>query len=151
MRKEEDLLLKSYTSYDLSGRRPWQKNGAIILGIIIIITGLFMKDPLLVTMGVVLAYISLYKKTIIADEDGMTIHYNAIVYRKTKHFSYEEFSEIRAGTGGGMTHLGFIRRGMPYPIFLMEEDAEAVMEMALEKNPDMTVRHYNRRRKRFRL
>jgi hypothetical protein len=40
---------------------------------------------------------------------------------------------------------------MTYPVLLTTDEAERVIEMALESNPSMQVRYYTPKPKRFRL
>lgn len=144
--------MESYTSQELSKQKPWQKYASMTIGAILLGFGVYIGDGIMIAMGAVLVYIMIYKKTVIVDEEGMTIHYNFVFYRKTSRLPYSEFTEIRAGVSPyNETNVGFVRSGMTYPVLLTTDEAERVIEMALENNPSMNVRYYTPKPKKFRL
>ena len=144
--------MESYTSQELSKQKPWQKYASMIIGAILVGFGIYLGDGIMIAMGAVLIYIMIYKKTVIVDEEGMTIHYNFVFYRKTSRYPYSEFTEIRAGVSpNNETNVGFVKSGMTYPVLLTTDEAERAIEMVLEQIPSMPVKYYVPKPKKFRL
>jgi hypothetical protein len=85
----------------------------------------------------------------VIDRNGMTIHYHAIIYDRSRTYPFTDFTELRVRRGDGPeTMVGFVRNGMHTPCLFTNSDAEGVIRMAKEGNPRIVVREipFGRRR-----
>lgn len=142
--------METYTALQQSANKRDYKKQTIAFGIFVTVLGIIAMDPLLLIIGPVLVYIMLYKKVAEVNSEGIIMHYHAIFYNKTKFYDFKEFEIIRAeATNGTERTLNFVRKGMSYPMLFPYDISERVMEMAMERHPEVVIQHYvsNRRRR----
>ena len=114
----------------------------ILVGSLLLAYGLFNLDLFMMAIGAVVIYVSLYSKDVVIDRNGMTTHYHAIIYDKSRTYPFTDFTELGVRRGDGPeTMVGFVRNGMHTPCaFHTNSDAEGVIHMAKEGNPRIIVR-----------
>ncbi|GAB1475928.1 hypothetical protein MASR2M70_07600 [Bacillota bacterium] len=141
--------MESYTALRRSSLKKDYTKFTVACGILIMIIAFFMKDYTFVAVGAVVIYVALYSKDVVIDEKGMTTHYHAIIYNKSKTYPFSEFSELRVIRSlPSETVIGFIRKGMNTNCIFTAEDAENVIDLALEHNPRIHITQMEGRKRR---
>ena len=142
-------MKEKYTALRRSSLKKDYTRFTILIGSLILAYGLFNLDLLMMAIGAVVIYVSLYSKDVVIDRNGMTTHYHAIIYDKSRTYPFTDFTELRVRRGDGPeTMVGFVRNGMHTPCLFTNSDAEGVIHMAKEGNPRIIVREipFGRRR-----
>jgi len=98
-------------------------------------------DFWMAAIGAVIIYVVIYSKDVVVDKNGVTTHYHAIFYNKSRTYPFSEFTELRVQkTGVPETIVGFVRNGMNTPCLFTDSDAKGVIRLAKECNPRLYVR-----------
>ena len=140
--------MESYTALKRSRKKDYSKF-TIVIGILIMAYALYRMDVLMVFIGALVVYVTVYSKDVVIDENGMTTHYHAIFYNKSRTYPFSAFSELRVQrTGGPEMLLNFVRGGVSNTCLFTSSDGEAVICLAKEGNPGMLIREVRVRRAR---
>lgn len=86
-----------------------------------------------------LIFIAFYKKTMKADETGITTYYNFIFYKTSISYPFTDFSNIIVDVGLYETITAFIRKGTTTYALFNPEDAEKVVALSIEANERLKV------------
>ena len=87
-----------------------------MIGSLILAYGLFNLDLLMMAIGAVVIYVSLYSKDVVIDRNGMTIHYHAIIYDRSRTYPFTDFTELRSKGDGPETRVGFVAQRNAHPL-----------------------------------
>jgi hypothetical protein len=141
--------MERYTALRRSSLKKDYTRFTIVVGIFIIAYALYRMDFWMAFIGAVVIYVTIYSKDVVIDKDGMTTHYHAIFYNKSRTYPFSAFTELRVQrTGGPEVILGFVRNGMNTPCLFTVSDGEAVIRLAKEGNPRLLIREIPARRRR---
>jgi len=140
--------MESYTALRRSSSKKDFSKFTIVIGILIIAYALFRMDITMVLIGAAVIYVTVYSKDVIIDEKGVTTHYHAIFYNKSRFYPFSAFSELRVhGRGGPEMILGFVRSGNNSNYIFTASDAEGVIRLASEGNPRIRIREVEARKR----
>lgn len=132
--------MESYTALRRSSLKKDRTKFTIVCGILVMILAIIFEDYTFVALGAVVVYVAIYSKDVVIDDNGMTTHYNAIFYNKSRTYPFSEFSELRVvRTIPTETVIGFVRKGMNTNCIFTADDAESVIDLALEHNPRIHI------------
>jgi hypothetical protein len=131
---------KTYIALERSSLKRDYTKVLIAIGLLVGGFGASMPDLFLILSGVVLIYISLYKKKVVFDEAGITTYYNGVFYKKKTSYPYTAYDIMRFEVNyGPEIRVGFVRSGMNYYYLFKREDSDEVMRMALNAHPTIKV------------
>lgn len=131
---------KTYTALERSSQKRDYTKVVIGIGLLVGGFGASMSDLFLILAGVVLIYISLYKKKVVFDEAGITTYYNGVFYKKKTSYPYTAYDIMRFEVNyGPEIRVGYVRRGMNYYYLFKREDSDGVMRMTLDAHPKIKV------------
>ena len=137
-----------YRALDRSLMKQDYSRLVLLVGALVLAFGIGITDPRMIVMGIVLMYITLYKKTVFLDGEGMTIYYNGVFYKKTRVYPFRDFDTLRVEAGNGIERkIGFVRKGVSYHTLFPVKEAEKVLNLALEANPDIRVVQYRAKKR----
>lgn len=140
--------MESYTALRRSSFKKDYSKFTIVVAICIIAYSLYKMDLKFALLGAVAIYVTLYSKDVIIDEKGMTTHYHAIFYNRSRTYAFSDFNELRVQrTGGPEIIIGFVRKGMNTNCLFTSDDGEGVIRLATEHNPRIAVREIRARRR----
>jgi len=140
--------MESYTALRRSSLKKDHTKFTIVCGILIMIIAVVFSDYIFVALGAVVVYVALYSKDVVIDDKGMTTHYNAIFYNKSRTYPFSEFSELRVVSSMPTeTVIGFVRKGMNTNCIFTADDAESIIDLALEHNPRIHITEVQARRR----
>ncbi len=135
--------MESYTALRRSSSKKDFSKLTIIIGILIIAYALFTMDIIMALFGAVVIYVTVYSRDVIVDENGVTTHYHAIFYNKSRSYPFSAFSELRVhGRGGQEMVIGFVRNGSNTNHIFTASDADGVIRLATEGNPRIRIREF---------
>ena len=139
-----EVSMESYTALRRSSSKKDFSKFTIVIGILIIAYALFTMDIFMILIGAVVIYVTVYSRDVIIDENGVTTHYHAIFYNKSRSYPFSAFTELRIhGSGGPEMVLGFVRRGTNNNYIFTASDGEAVIRLAIEGNPRIQIREFD--------
>lgn len=142
--------METYTALNKSSQKRSYKAITIILGIILIVFGISSGEIPGIIFGAFFIYLTLYSKTVVVDAAGVTSLYNAVFFKRRIAYSFEEFQGVLEEVGDSPEmNVGFIRNGMTNYYLFTRSDGEAVIRLAKEANPKISVRKIKPRRKSF--
>ncbi len=141
--------MESYTALRRSSSKKDFSKLTIVIGILIIAYALFTMDIFMVFIGAVVIYVTVYSRDVIVDENGVTTHYHAIFYNKSRSYPFSDFTElcIHQGSGREMV-LGFARKGVNTKYIFTSSDGEGVIRLATEGNPRIRIKEFETRKPR---
>lgn len=141
--------MEKYTALRRSSYKKDFSKITIIIGMLLIAYGAFTMDITTVFIGAVVIYVTIYSKDVVVDEYGVTTHYHAIFYNRSRSYPFSAFSELRVhGRGQPEMVLVFVRNGYNSNYLFKASDAEGVIRLAREGNPRMWVREVEGRKPR---
>jgi hypothetical protein len=133
--------MESYTALRKSALRKDYTKITVIGGLFIAGYALFKGDYIFTALGLVIVYVSLYSKDVVIDENGLTTHYHAIFYNKSKTYPMSDYTELRVVRAiGSEITIGFVRNGINTSCLFTREDGENVIDFVQEHNPNIIVR-----------
>lgn len=146
---EQTTSKKTYTALERSSLKKDYSKAVIAIGVLVTAFGAYSMDLFLILAGLVLTYVTLYKKRVVFDEVGITTHYNGVFYKKTTSYPYTEFQTMKFEINyGPEVSVGFVRNGMTFLYLFNRDDSEEVMRMAIDANPNMKTVQMGQKKKR---
>ena len=135
--------MESYTALRKSSSKKDFTKFNIVIGILIILYALFTMDIFMAFIGAVVIYVTVYSRDVVIDEKGVTTHYHAVFYNKSRSYPFSDYTELRIHDAGGPEMvLGFVRRGINTNYIFTASDGEAVIDLAMEGNPQIRIREF---------
>ncbi len=131
--------METYVAIHNAGKRKMQTPLLIGFGLMFIAAAVVSSKYLFIVLGLFLIFIAIYKKTMKADETGITTYYDFLFYKTSISYPFTDFSNIIVDVGLSETITAFIRKGtITYALF-NPEDAEKVVALAAEANERLKV------------
>ncbi len=136
--------MESYTALRKSSSKKDFTKFTIVIGVLIIAYALFTMDIFMAFIGAVVIYVTVYSRDVVIDEKGVTAHYHAVFYNKSRSYPFSDYTELRIHDNGGPEMvLGFVRRGTNTNYIFTASDGEAVIDLAMEGNPRIRIREFD--------
>jgi hypothetical protein len=133
----EDYM-ETYAAINSADKRKMQKPLLIGFGLIFVAAAFASSIPF-IALGLFLIFIAFYKKTIEADENGITTYYDFLVHKTSISYPFTEFSNIIVDVGLHETIMAFRRKGTTTFASFKPEDAEKVVALAENANERLKV------------
>lgn len=132
--------MEIYTALRRSSLKKDNSKFTLAIGVLLALYAMYKRDYIFVLIGAVLAFIGLYTKDVIIDENGITTEYHAVIYNKSIRYPLSEFSELRVQRNlGSEMVIGFVRKGMSTNCLFTLLDGEAIIRLMKENNPKIKV------------
>ena len=114
---------------------------AIIGGIALIIVAIIIRSLYTGLVGAVLFAAMMLSKQTAITEEGLVVTYNVIFYKYLEKWTFEEIKEIHKeiSPDGRRYALHIMKDVMSRRLVYSVADANKVIELALEKNPNIHV------------
>ncbi len=133
--------MREYFSDDTKPTRKSTKIMAYIAGLVLIAVGIFGKSYYSVIVGVILLLAMVLRKTISANEEGVAVVYDMVVYKSVALWKWDEIKEIHTEVSpdGKKLAVHVMQDVMSRRLIYSFEDAEKVLDLAREKNPNIHI------------
>ncbi len=141
-----------YAAQQLKPRKRWVQIGGWVLIVVLLLFGLTSRDRNALLSGVSLVFAVLYLITMLTKKDavitqrGLEIFYQMQI---TTHYDFISWEEINSIVREDRGHDKLVRLHIGYggasekALFFPYADANAICEMAKEKNPSIRVLDFN--------
>lgn len=110
-----------------------------ILGAAFLTLGIQLRAWYGILAGALLLCSTLFQKYTLVDEDGITIVYDARVYKYREEWPFEQILTLHRETGKDPSKLmlHFMKGAMSRRLMFDVGDAQQVIDLALRKNPNI--------------
>lgn len=116
-------------------RKPFMKAVAVIFGIALIAAGIVLGSALGPIAGLLLIWSAFFMKYTTVNAEGITVHYDAKLFRYQEHWRFSEISNIhREARGPDYSALHFTKGALSKRLIFTKDDAEKVIEIAMNHN-----------------
>ncbi len=108
-----------------------------ILGAALLALGAYTRAWYGIAAGIMLLASTLFHKETLVDENGITIVYDARIYRYREEWPFDQIVTLHreVGKNPSLIMLHFMKGAMSRRLMFEAEDAARVIELALDKNP----------------
>ncbi len=133
--------MREYFSDDTKPMKRSTKIMAVIAGFVLIFLGIIGHSFYSIVVGVILLVVMVLRKTISVNEEGLAVVYDMVLYKSVALWKWDEIKEIHTEVSPDGTKLAlhFMQDIMSRRLIYSFEDADKVINLALEKNPKIHV------------
>lgn len=133
--------MREYTPVDTKALRKSTKIIASLLGVTCIALSVYIKSVYAVMVGILILLALVLNKSTVVTERGIEITYDMILFKRVDLWSFDEIKEIHKelSPDGTRYALHMMKDIMSKRLVFSIEEAEEVIELAMEKNPKIHV------------
>lgn len=118
-----------------------KKNIMMVAGIIMIVASIPIAMLPATIFGLVVLYLSLYKKNIIINKESYMTNYNFLIKKSTIKYDLKEFQTVLIDEKGDFSRLGFIKNGVTSYGFFNSRDVDAIIDLFKSRNPNINIQY----------
>ncbi len=117
-------------------RRLSTRIAAVVFGISIIVLGILFESPVGILLGPFLVWSAFFNKYTLVNEEGITVYYDAVLFKYKEAWLFDEVSNLHRETVKDPRYivLHFTRRSLSKRLIFEKEDAQRIIDLALQKN-----------------
>ncbi len=117
-------------------RRLSTRIAAVIFGVGIVVLGIAFQSPIGVLLGPILVWSAFFNKYTLVSEEGVIVHYDAVLFKYKEAWLFDEVSNLHSEKVKDPKYivLHFTRRALSKRLIFEKEDAQKIIDLALQKN-----------------
>ncbi len=117
-------------------RRLSTRIAAVIFGVGIVVLGIAFASPIGILLGPFLVWSAFFNKYTLVNPEGIIVHYDAVLFKYKEAWLFDDISNLHRETVKDPKYivLHFTRRALSKRRFFEKEDAQKIIDLALQKN-----------------
>lgn len=117
-------------------RRLSTRIAAVVFGIGIIVLGIVFASPIGILLGPFLVWSAFFNKYTLVNPEGIIVHYDAVLFKYKEAWLFDDVSNLHRETVKDPKYmvLHFTRRSLSKRLIFEKEDAQRIIDLALQKN-----------------
>ncbi|MFA5635503.1 MAG: hypothetical protein WCX60_03125 [Anaerovoracaceae bacterium] len=117
-------------------RRLSTRIAAVVFGIGIIVLGIAFASPVGILLGPFLVWSAFFNKYTLVNPEGIIVHYDAVLFKYKEAWLFDDVSNLHRETVKDPKYmvLHFTRRSLSKRLIFEKEDAQRIIDLALQKN-----------------
>ncbi len=133
--------MREYIAIDDKALRKSTRIAAIAGGVALIVLAVVIRSLYTGLVGAVLLAAMMLNKKVAMTEEGLVVTYDVVFYRYYEKWGFDEIQEIHKelSPDGRRYALHIMKDVMSRRLVYSISDADKVIELALEKNPNIHV------------
>ncbi|MDI9494099.1 MAG: hypothetical protein QM289_06440 [Bacillota bacterium] len=117
-------------------RRLSTRIAAVIFGVGIVVLGIAFASPIGILLGPFLVWSAFFNKYTLVNPEGIIVHYDAVLFKYKEAWLFDDISNLHRETVKDPKYivLHFTRRALSKRLIFEKEDAQKIIDLALQKN-----------------
>jgi hypothetical protein len=117
-------------------RRLSTRIAAVIFGVVIVVLGIAFASPIGILLGPFLVWSAFFNKYTLVNPEGIIVHYDAVLFKYKEAWLFDDISNLHRETVKDPKYivLHFTRRALSKRLIFEKEDAQKIIDLALQKN-----------------